>query len=225
MNPFLQGQMDYIFFFYGLAFIGLGVVCSILSKEVNPRLPWGWLALFGSPTGPTWLDLVALSWPGVMWFGALRWAIMTASFLCLVEFARLTLTQRRGRGPGAGSWSFCAWAPAWGIIRLDRLKRHHPLFPGPGGQPRGRVGALAEAREAEPRCRPWLLAGGVGFIFYGLAAGLVVPQAGFLPAAAVNYETFTSLTGLPIQLVQGLLALWIVVHDHGLFPGGLARRI
>ncbi len=80
----------------------------------------------------------------------------------------------------------------------------------------GLVGSLwagwtlyAEGREAEPRCRPWVLAGGVGFILYGLATGVVVPQAGFWPAASVNYGTFASLTGLPIQLVRGLLAVWI----------------
>ena len=101
MSTFFQGQMDYIFFFYGLAFIGLGVVAYILSKEVNQRLPWGWLALFGLTHGANeWLDLVALSWSDGVGFGALRWAILTASFLCLVEFGRLSLTQRRGRGPG-----------------------------------------------------------------------------------------------------------------------------
>ena len=46
---------------------------------------------------------------------------------------------------------------------------------------------------------------------------MVVPQAGFLPAAALNYETFTSLTGLPIQLVRGLLAVWIAAMSVGYF--------
>lgn len=63
MSTFFQGQLDYIFFFYGLAFIGLGVVCYILAKEVNQRLPWIWLALFGLTHGANeWLDLVALCW-------------------------------------------------------------------------------------------------------------------------------------------------------------------
>jgi hypothetical protein len=63
MTTFFQGQMDYIFFFYGLAFIGLGVVAYILSKEVHHRLPWIWLALFGFTHGANeWLDLVALVW-------------------------------------------------------------------------------------------------------------------------------------------------------------------
>jgi len=219
MSTFFQGQMDYIFFFYGLAFVGLGVVCYILSKEVNQRLPWGWLALFGLTHGANeWLDLVALSWPEVMWFGALRWAIMTVSFLCLVEFGRLSLTQRRGRGPGR--WLLVVLALAAGLGALSgwgglNATTRYAL---------GLVGSLwagwalsAEGRQADSKCRPWLLAGAVGFILYGLATGVVVPRAGVWPAAAVNYETFTSLTGLPIQLVRGLLALWIAAMVTGYF--------
>jgi hypothetical protein len=75
MTTFFQAQMDYICFFYGLAFIGLGVVAYILSKEANHRLPWGWLALFGLTHGANeWLDLMALVWGDGAWFGALRWA-------------------------------------------------------------------------------------------------------------------------------------------------------
>ena len=118
MTTFFQAQMDYIFFFYGLAFIGLGVVAYILSKEVNQRLPWGWLALFGFTHGfNEWLDLMALVWGDGVWFEALRWAIMTASFLCLVEFGRLSLTQRRGRGPGR--WLLVVLALAAGLGALD----------------------------------------------------------------------------------------------------------
>ena len=118
MSTFFQGQMDYIFFFYGLAFIGLGVVSYILSKEVNQRLPWIWLALFGFTHGANeWLDLVAFCWGDASWFGACRWAIMTASFLCLVEFGRLSLIRRRGRGPGR--WLLVVLALAAGLGALS----------------------------------------------------------------------------------------------------------
>ncbi len=219
MSTFFQGQMDYIFFFYGLSFIGLGVVAYILSKEVNHRLPWGWLALFGLTHGANeWLDLVALSWSDGVVFGALRWATLTASLLCLVEFGRLSLTQRRGRGPGRWLLVVLSLGAALGALGgwsgLNATTRYCL----------GLVGSLgagwafyAEGRTAEPRCRPWLLAGGVGFILYGLATGVVVPQAAFWPAAAVNYGTFTSHTGLPVQLVRGLLALWIALMTAGYF--------
>jgi len=219
MSTFFQGQMDYIFFFYGLAFIGLGVVSYILSKEVNQRLPWGWLALFGFTHGANeWLDLVALSWPDVMWFGGLRWAIMTASFLFLVEFGRLSLAQRQGWGPGRWLLVVLALgAGLGGMFGWSGLNATTRYFLGLVGSLGAGWALSAEAHQADSQCRPSLLAGSVGFILYGLATGGVVPQAGFWPAAAVNYGTFTSLTGLPIQLVRGLLAVWIAAMITGYF--------
>jgi diguanylate cyclase (GGDEF)-like protein/PAS domain S-box-containing protein len=224
MTTFFQAQMDYIFFFYGLAFIGLGVVAYILSKEVNQRLPWGWLALFGLSHGANeWLDLVALVGGDGMEFGALRWGIMIASFLCLVEFGRLTLIQRRGRGPGR--WLLVILTLAAGLGALDGLSGLNATtryFLGLVGSLGAGWALFAEARQADSRCRPSLLAGGVGFILYGLATGVVVPQAGFFPANTLNYATFTSLTGLPIQLVRGLLAVWIAAMSVGYFQAAQA---
>jgi len=219
MSTFFQTQMDYIFFFYGLAFIGLGVVAYILSKEVNQPLPWGWLALFGFTHGANeWLDLMALVGGDAAWFEALRWGIMTASFLCLVEFGRLSLIRRQGRGPGRwllGVLVLAAGAGAvWGWSGLNATTRYSL----------GLVGSLgagwalcSEARQADLSCRPSLVAGGLGFILYGLATGVVVPQAGFFPADTLNYAAFTSRTGLPIQLVRSLLALWIAAMSVGYF--------
>jgi diguanylate cyclase (GGDEF)-like protein/PAS domain S-box-containing protein len=217
MTTFFQAQMDYIFFFYGLAFIGLGVVAYILAQDVNQRLPWGWLALFGFTHGfNEWLDLVALVVGDGVWFEALRWVIMAASFLCLVEFGRLCLLQRRGRGPGR--WLLVVLTLAAGLGALDGLS-------GLNAATRyllGLVGSLgaawalfAESLQADLKCRLSLLAGSLGFILYGLATGVVVPQAGFFPANMLNYQTFTSLTGLPIQLVRGLLAVWIAAMSVG----------
>ncbi|MFZ0052205.1 MAG: PAS domain S-box protein, partial [Desulfobaccales bacterium] len=219
MNNWFQGQMDYIFFSLGLAFIGLGVVCYILSKEVNQRLAWVWLAFFGFTHGLNeWLDLVAFSWSDGVWFAACRWAIMTASFLFLVEFGRLSLIRRRGWGPGRWLLVILALGGCLGALSgwsgLNATTRYALGLVGGLGAGWALFG---EGRQADPRSRPWLLAGGVGLLLYGLATGLIVPRAGFWPAAAVNYETFANLTGLPIQLVRGMLASWTAVMIVGYF--------
>ena len=219
MTAFFQAQMDYIFFFYGLAFIGLGVVAYILAQDVNQRLPWGWLALFGFTHGLNeWLDLMALVWGDGVWFEALRWAVMVASFLCLVEFARLSLMRGRSRGPGR--WLLVVLTLAAGLGALDGLSGLNATTRYVLGLA-GTLGAgwalFAAARQADSKCRFSLYAGGVGFILYGFATGVVVPQAGFFPANTLNYATFTSLTGLPIQLVRGLLAVWIAAMSVGYF--------
>ncbi len=218
MNNWFQGQMDYIFFFCGLAFIGLGVICYVLSKEVNQRLPWVWLALFGFAYGLSeLLDFMVLAWPDWGWLSACRWAIMTGSFLFLLEFGRLSLIRRRGWGPGRWLLAILALVACLGALSgwngLDATTRYVL----------GLVGSLwagwalyTEGRQA-PHQRFWLLAGGVGLGLYGLAAGMIVPRVLFFPATRVNSEAFSSLMGVPIQLVRGLLALWIAAMIAGYF--------
>ena len=100
MDNWLQLQMDYLFFFCGLAFIGLGVVAYILAEEPEQRLPWWYLGLFGLSQGINeWLALLASCWPDGTWFAACRWTLLAVSFLCLAEFGRLSLIRQRGRGP------------------------------------------------------------------------------------------------------------------------------
>ncbi|MCK9375384.1 MAG: diguanylate cyclase [Syntrophobacterales bacterium] len=211
MSIWLQGQLDYIFFFYGLAFICLGAVSYILTKEGSQRLPWIYLAGFGLIHGINeWLDLLALRLPPEVWFTGLRAAVLALSFLCLVEFGRVSGIRRQGRGPGR-------WVP--GVLLLGAGLGGLAGWSGLNAATRyalGLVGSLwagwalyEEGQEAGSRGRPWLTAGAAGFLVYGLAAGLVVPAARFFPASLVNYETFTGLTGLPIQLVRGVLAVGI----------------
>ena len=219
MNNWFQGQMDCIFFFCSLAFIGLGVICYILSKEVNQRLPWVWLALFGFTYGLSeLLDFMVLAWPDWVWLSACRWAVMTVSFLFLLEFGRLSQIRRRGWGPGRWLLAILALVACLGALSgwngLNATTRYVL----------GLVGSLwagwtlyTEGRQGDPPQRFWLLAGGVGLMLYGLATGMIVPRAPFFPATLVNYEAFTSLMGLPIQLVRGFLALWIAAMIMGYF--------
>ena len=219
MSTFFQGQMDYIFFFYGLAFIGLGVVSYILSKEVNQRLPWGWLALFGFTHGVNeWLDLVALSWPDVVWFGALRWAIMTASFLFLVEFGRLSLTQRRGRGPGR--WLLVVLALGAGLGALDGwsgLNATTRYFLGLVGSLGAGWALFAEAARPIPGAAPGCWPAASVSSSMAWLPGWWCPRPRSCRPRSSTTPTFTSLTGLPIQLVRGLLALWIAAMITGYF--------
>jgi hypothetical protein len=56
-----------------------------------------------------------------------------------------------------------------------------------------------------------LQAAAVGMALYALAAGLVPNPAPFFPASWLNYDSFLAFTGVPIQLIRGLLAVWVSV--------------
>ncbi len=218
MIEFLQGQLDYIFFFYGLAFIGLAVVCFTLS-EGSQRLPWRLIGWFGLLHGINeWMDLVAITWEGGTIFAAFRWAILATSFGFLVEFGRIASIRIRGRGPGhwlTGIMALVALSGSLvGWVGINITTRYALGLA--GGLWTG-VALRLESRKVErSRCR-WLAAAAAGWFLYSLATGMFVPKASFFPASMFNQDNFNHVTGIPVQLFCGLLALWIAAMTIGYF--------
>ena len=65
-----------------------------------------------------------------------------------------------------------------------------------------------------------LAIGAATFAAYGVLAGLCVRKADFFPANVLNYETFTSLTGLPVQIFRAICAVvaaWSLIRVLDVF--------
>ena len=226
MSVFLNAQLDYIFFFYGLAFILLASVCVSLTREPGRLLPWKWLGLFGLTHGVNeWLDMLAVNLGSSTAFTAARWAMMAISFLFLVEFGRAGLKNLGVRVPGR-----------WVLLPLAILAGLGALAGQPGLNAAtryalGLIGGLASAyallraarteavRERDFSRRSLRIAA-LAMALYALAAGLVVPKATFPPALWLNHDWFFSTLGFPVQLVRGLLAIaiasgiWLFSQDQ-----------
>jgi diguanylate cyclase (GGDEF)-like protein/PAS domain S-box-containing protein len=210
MADFFKAQMDYIFFFYGLSFILLAPLCHFLHRRPQRRLPWVWLGLFGATHGfHEWLDLLALELGGGPVLDLARLGLMTLSFVFLVEFGRAGTQALRGRGPGR--WVLAALL---GVALLGGFAG----LAGLGATSRyalGIVGGLWAAwvlhlASEDPGTGKLALPGAaLGMAAYALAAGLVVNPAPFFPASLLNSTAFFTATNFPIQLVRGLLGLWI----------------
>jgi diguanylate cyclase (GGDEF)-like protein len=221
MTVFLSAQLDFIFFLYGLAFILLGGVCFAIVGLPGRPTAFAVLGLFAVAHGVCeWLDLIALLVGDTAAFAVLRTVLMAGSFVLLLEFARRQALQLELKVPGP--WLYFAVVPlavgsvmagvADGLNAANAIARYALGF----------VSSMATAwvfvrpsgREPATQ-RLWLYAA-AAFALYGIAAGLIVPAAPFWPANVVNYSWFTHLTGLPIQLVRGLLggaiaiALWMI---------------
>ena len=212
MSTFFSNQLDFILFFYGLAFILLGATCVAIAR-VNGRIEsWTVLALFGFLHGGSeWLDLTALIVGDAPQFAIFRTTVMTASFIPLMEFARLEAARFGAKVPGrwlylpllalVGLGATIDGANAAGIVARYSI---------------GFVGAMATAivfvrfaRGFSGTSKRLALYAAFGFALYAICAGLIVPAASFWPASVLNYGSFQNVTGLPIQLVRGLLACWM----------------
>jgi len=78
MAGFLSTQLDFIFFFYGLAFIVFGGVCLATTAIPGLRTFSGLLGSFAVAHGAgEWLDLIALLAGDTPSFAAARTALIT----------------------------------------------------------------------------------------------------------------------------------------------------
>ena len=209
MAAFFQAQLDFILFFYGLAFILLGTTSFAIARIRRRESFWAVLGLFGFVHGiGEWLDLTALIIVDAPLFAAARVVIMTGSFVLLMEFARLSAIQF-GLKP-VGRWMYL---PLLGIVALGwwssgpstagALARY--MF-GFSGSIAAALIFVAYARRFSGVTRRLAIFTAVGFAVYAIAAGAIVPAAPFWPATAFNNGWFAELTGVPIQLVRGILA-------------------
>ncbi|NLF38434.1 PAS domain S-box protein [bacterium] len=229
IRSFLAGQMDCVYLLYGTAFILIAAVAFLLRRQGGSRMPWRWLCLFGLAHGVSeWLEIVALSAGDPPWFAALRLAVMAVSFVFLIEFSRahaavpgLPVRHRAADAPSPGRWVYmpllaCACAGGMAGARgMDATIRYALGFTGAAW---AAATLLRHGATIDPAMRTGLRLAAFAMAVYAVAAGLVVPAAGFPPASVLNSEWFTAVTGLPVQVVRAAAAAGIAVgiwrHYH-----------
>ncbi|OGP49680.1 MAG: hypothetical protein A2Y79_05160 [Deltaproteobacteria bacterium RBG_13_43_22] len=214
MTEFFKTQTDYIFFFYGLAFMVMAGACLAMREEERRALPWRLLSLFGIIHGLNeWMDLLARNFIKNEIFTLLASVFLLISFLILVGFARAAYRRVLGKGPGR--WIFL---PLLLISLIGGLLFGWKGFGVFTRYGLGLVGGLwssyvfFRAAQVQDRRRGfWLKSVGIGMGLYALAAGLVVPGIAIFPASFLNTENFLKWTGFPVQLLRGILAVWVTV--------------
>jgi diguanylate cyclase (GGDEF)-like protein len=207
----LEPQLDFIFFFYGLAFILLGVLCLFIARAQGAgsgtvRL----IGLFGCVHGTSeWLDMMALVIGDSAEFAILRAAVLTISYVFIAEAARQY--GLKFNVPVPGIWIYlpvllliCAVGVVDGVPSAKAVARYLLGATGAFG-----VGVSIFLRRGEhlEAARPLLSWVAVGFVIYAMATGVFVERAPFWPAVIVNQDSFEAVTGVPIQLVRGVIAV------------------
>jgi diguanylate cyclase (GGDEF)-like protein len=206
MATVFQGQLDFIFFFYGLAFILLGAVSVAIARLRNDA--WTFLGLFAFVHGACeWLDLIALASDNTV-FMTVRVTLMATSFLLLMEFARRKAGIFGLKMPGRWIYAMLALIVLvgglfGGLTTAAALARYCIGF----------VAALETSfifaycgRALAHPARRLVFCCSAGFAAYAVLGGLIVPAAPFWPATILNQTSFADMMGIPIQLLRGLVA-------------------
>jgi diguanylate cyclase (GGDEF)-like protein len=219
MENFLSAQLDFVLFFYGLAFLLLGGVCLSMRRARGQLNFSHYLGSFALLHGlGEWLDLFALLVGDTPVFAIARTCLLTFSFLLLMEFGRLNARQFGMSVPGR--WWYVPLVLLIGVIGVTAGLN---AANGVARYTTGFVGALAAAwvfarharksPDSDKRLAATVVA---GWVLYGIAAGAIVPQASFWPASAFNYASFAHVAHMPIQLVRGGLACCIAFSIWGI---------
>ncbi len=222
-----------IYVVYALSFLALGLALYLSPRDDHETLPFArdlrLLAAFGLLHG---LNELLVAWhlahPGDHpSLHLLLAGVLIASYLPLLEFGRRTLHVATGRR--------LAFTPVAGVVTagivffgllaadpMDGMALAGRYFIGlPGALLTGysflRIGLrMRREREWHGLCLG-LCSAGVGFLFYGLFAGLVVPAVAGLPVL-LSEAGFIELTGgVPVQLLRTACAV--------VMAGGLVRVV
>ncbi|MFA6292180.1 MAG: response regulator [Victivallales bacterium] len=205
MSNFLISQLDYIYFFYGLAFVLLGVIC-LSAKVSENNLPVRFLGFFGIILGAyEWLEMIAISLGDNYKFACLRLFLMAVSFVFLFEFGRRSLFGRKH----FYLLIILLLLPPLGVFAdsngLNVSIRYAIGFTG------GILASIAFLKESRnfPASRKPMVFAGFSMLLYTISICVIVPRSNYFPSSIINNDSFLTFSGFPIQFVRGLIACLI----------------
>ena len=219
-----------VFFFYGLAFILMGIIL-ITNRKKEDFLGvlnnfWA-LVLFGFVHGINeWVDTFILSGKlfDVKILVAIGAVLLPASFIFVVLFGVLNILERHP------SYKWLRFMPVvcllpWflacftgkGYLTAGIMARYFICFPGFVLVIIDLASRLVRYRKELPRL---VLISTIVFIssssIYAVISGLIVPKADFFPASLINYTNFINVFGFPVQILRMLCAIVMAVGAFGM---------
>lgn len=218
MSALLKGQIDYIYFVYGLGFFMLAAVTSLLSAAGKERGAWRWLGAFGLLYGVNaWLTLFTYSVGDIPGFQVVRTMLMIVAFLFLVECAWTMSFPALAAGP-SGRWvhiplllGVLAGSLAGGRAGAEITARYILGCGGGIWAAWALLGAAAAERAGARRC----LASAAACMAVFAVSNIFVPVGRGESVSPLLQGIVAFSSAFPVQLVRALLitvlatSLWI----------------
>ena len=208
MTDFFVVNTDYITFFSGVSFIILATMALPLVRRKEEILPWIYGVVFSLVYGiALWLEVIAMGLNESVAFKIGRIILYIISFSALLEFCRAATAMLNPKIPGRWIHApFLALALSGGISGIEGLNASVRYFIGLPGV-LWTVWVLWRYRVFTQKRRVILTAAMIPVALFALVLAVVPPPAPFPPASVLNEGSFMSMTGFPIQLVLGIIAI------------------
>jgi len=213
-----------IFFIYGLSFFCLGLIVALYpKKESNFWLAKNiWLiAAFAILHGLNeWIDMliIAQQASAISILRIARTVLLPLSFLFLLQFGSKGILELKNKYRGLRIaplvllilWAIIVASSTQRLLMADIWARY--LLAAPG------IFMTAYTLQLQrdtvtlfnlSKPRSYINTAILGFILYGLFAGLIVPDGEFFPAILFNYSFFSGMSKIPVQVFRAFFAVII----------------
>lgn len=219
--------MEFVFFFYGLAFFLMGFAVLSYPKKGSSfylarKIHWvGWFGILHGIN--EWLDMFIMikAMELTVYLEMFRAITLPVSFICLVYFGNAVISGQNSKcrickfiTPGLVLlWAVVFLAGEHSGLRWDIWSRYLLCF---SGAILTGIALWLHVPEVETsknfKLAFNLKAAGSAFIAYAILAGLIVHDADFFPASQLNYSLFSVKLGIPVQVFRSLCSVAIACH-------------
>ncbi|GAB4415971.1 MAG: hypothetical protein OHK0032_12090 [Thermodesulfovibrionales bacterium] len=235
MGTSLFVYMPIIFFVYGISFFMLGITIAAEHIAINTTgsrfkhfvsSPVGSLSVFGLiHSSVEFMDMLSILYGGlILPLKIIRLLLMSASFYFLCRFGVSYTDKDEAIAPFRLSLPkilFGMWFILVSLL-LTRRSFGDEWFIGGEvlsryiiGLPSALVASVAvlkyRMKGAGSTPNKFQIMASIGFVFYAVFGGLIVPMAKFYPASTLNYESFYSAIHVPVQLFRSICAILITI--------------
>ena len=220
LQDLFQGQMDYIFFFKGLAFILVVAVSCLFRGYPSQRLPWRWFGLFALLQGlAAWLSLVAMNFGEPASLKTACSLLQIASWISLAEFGRSGIGRLLNRDSGLWLIALLLMLTSLGGLKGWSGIEHASRYTlGLAGGLWAAAALFMAGHRLPSRERGGSLTAGISLSLFALTIVLFPPLALVSPGSILNQEFFRRLTGVPLEFFQALLAFGMAAGIYGFLP-------
>jgi hypothetical protein len=221
LQELFREQMNFVFFFRGLAFFLVLAVTFIFQRNASQRLPWGWFRLFAGFQGiASWSLLASVNFGNSLYLFIGGEFFQIVSWMFLVGFGRFGIKRvlDRDSDRDSGLWLYAllmmltalgglkGW---WGLGLTSRFAL------GLGGGLWASAVLFLEGRHSPPGAREGSLATGISLVLYSFSVALFFPSHSAPPGFFFTQDVLMKSTGVPLAFCQALLALGMVVGIYG----------